>query len=48
MKRELAEELVLKIKVLKEIENWLEYELPSNLLGGYGKVNLEVKVKNGL
>ena len=34
MKRELAEETsIKKIKVLKEIENWLEYELPSNLLG---------------
>ena len=34
MKRELAEETsIQKIKVLKEIENWLEYELPPNLLG---------------
>ena len=32
MKRELAEETsIKKIKVLKEIENWLEYELTSNL-----------------
>ena len=34
MKRELAEETsITKIKVLKEIETWLEYELPQNLLG---------------
>ena len=34
MKRELAEETsITKIKVLKEIDNWLEYELPPNLLG---------------
>ena len=34
MKRELAEETSIKnIKILKEIENWLEYELPPNLLG---------------
>jgi putative (di)nucleoside polyphosphate hydrolase len=34
MKRELEEETsITKIEVLKEVENWLEYELPSNLLG---------------
>ena len=34
MKRELREETsITKIEVLKEIENWLEYELPPNLLG---------------
>ena len=34
MKRELEEETsIKKIKILKEIENWLEYELPENLLG---------------
>tara|TARA_A100000164_G_C21784757_1_gene712820 strand:- start:502 stop:969 length:468 start_codon:yes stop_codon:yes gene_type:complete len=34
MKRELAEETsITNIKVIKEIENWLEYELPPNLLG---------------
>ena len=34
MRRELAEETsITKIKILKEIENWLEYELPPNLLG---------------
>ena len=34
MKRELKEETsITKIKVLKEIENWLEYELPPELLG---------------
>ena len=34
MKSELAEETsITKIKVLKEIDNWLEYELPPNLLG---------------
>ena len=34
MKRELAEETsIKKIQILKEIENWLEYELPNNLLG---------------
>ena len=34
MKRELREETSIeKIKVLKEIDEWLEYELPKNLLG---------------
>ena len=34
MKRELEEETsITKIKLLKEIDNWLEYELPPNLLG---------------
>ena len=34
MKRELEEETsITKIKVLKEIENYTEYELPANLLG---------------
>ena len=34
MKRELAEETsITKIKILKEIKNQLEYELPDNLLG---------------
>ena len=34
MKRELAEETsITKIKVLKEIDSWLEYELPPDLLG---------------
>ena len=34
MKRELAEETsIKKIKILKEIDKWLEYELPPNLLG---------------
>ena len=34
MKRELAEETsITKIKILKEIDKWLEYELPPNLLG---------------
>ena len=34
MKRELAEETsITKIKILKEIENFYEYELPPNLLG---------------
>lgn len=34
MKRELEEETsITKIEVLKEIENWLEYELPPSLLG---------------
>ena len=33
MKRELKEETsITTIKVLKEIDNWLEYELPPNLL----------------
>ena len=32
MKRELEEETsITKIKILKEIESWLEYELPPNL-----------------
>ena len=34
MKRELKEETsIINIKILKEINNWLEYELPSHLLG---------------
>ena len=34
MKRELVEETsITKIKILKEIEDWLEYELPPRLLG---------------
>ncbi len=34
MKRELVEETsITKIKILKEIEDWLEYELPPKLLG---------------
>ena len=34
MRRELAEETsITNIKILKEIENWTEYELPKNLLG---------------
>ena len=34
MKRELLEETSIKnIKVLKELDQWLEYELPDNLIG---------------
>ena len=34
MKRELVEETsITNIKIIKEIENWLEYELPPYLLG---------------
>ena len=34
MKRELVEETSIKnIKVLKELDHWLEYELPKNLIG---------------
>ena len=34
MKRELAEETsIINIELLKEIDNWLEYELPPHLLG---------------
>ena len=34
MKRELLEETSIKnIKVLKEFDQWLEYELPDNLIG---------------
>ena len=34
MKRELIEETSIeKIEILKEIENWLEYELPPHLVG---------------
>ena len=34
MKRELYEETSIKnIKVLKEFDQWLEYELPNNLIG---------------
>ncbi len=34
MKRELEEETsITNIKILKELEGWIEYELPPNLLG---------------
>ena len=34
MKRELYEETSIKsVEVLKELDKWLEYELPKNLLG---------------
>lgn len=34
MKRELIEETSIKnIKILKELDQWLEYELPENLVG---------------
>ena len=34
MKRELREETsVINIKILKEFDEWLEYELPDNLVG---------------
>ena len=34
MYRELKEETSIeKIKILKEVDNWLEYELPKNLVG---------------
>ena len=34
MKRELVEETSIKnIKILKEFDQWLEYELPENLVG---------------
>ena len=34
MKRELQEETsIINIQILKEIDKWLEYELPKNLLG---------------
>ena len=34
MKRELKEETSIKnIKIIKEIDGWLDYELPKNLLG---------------
>ena len=46
MKRELLRKTSIKnIEVLKEIEKWLEYELPPNLLGKYGKENLEARNK---
>ena len=49
MKRELHEETSIKnIKIIKEIKQMYEYELPKNLIGLYGKVNLEDKNKNGL
>ena len=49
MKRELFEETSIKnIKVIKEIESFFEYELPETLIESFGKVNIEVKNKNGL
>ena len=49
MKRELYEETNIKnIKILKEIKQMYEYELPKILLALYGRVNLGDKNKNGL
>ena len=49
MKRELFEETSIKnFKIIKEVENMYEYELPENLVELFGKVNLEAKSKNGL
>ena len=46
MKRELAEETSIKnIKILKEIENWFEYELPPNLLGKIWKVKFRAQIQ---
>ena len=47
--RELKEETsVESVKLIKEIDNWLSYELPKDLLGKYGKASIEGKNKNGL
>ena len=49
MRRELIEETSIKnIEILKEIERFYEYELPENLIGSFGKENLEDNDKNGL
>ena len=46
MKRELNEETSIKnIKVLKEFNEWLEYELPKNLLGIIWKGKFRKKKK---
>ena len=49
MRRELQEETsITKIKVLKEIEHWLEYELPPSLLGKIWKGKFRGQKQNGL
>ena len=49
MKRELYEETsITSFKLIREIKRWLTYELPENLKGKYGKVNLEDKNRNGI
>ena len=48
-KRELEEETGVKsIKLIKELNSWFEYQLPGNLIGKFGKVNIVGKNKNGL
>ena len=48
-KRELEEETSIKsVKIIKELNNWLTYDLPENLQAKYGKVDIEDKNKNGL
>ena len=49
MKRELNEETSIKnIKIIKEINHNMNMNYQKILLELYGKVNLEVKNKNGL
>ena len=49
MKRELLEETSIKnIEILKEFDQWLEYELPENLIGKIWKGKYRGQNKNGL
>ena len=48
-KRELEEETGIKsVKLIKELDGWLIYELARKSFGKIWKVNIEVKSKNGL
>ena len=47
--RELLEETGVKsVKLIKELNEWFEYNLPTSLLGKIWQGNIEVKNKNGL
>ena len=49
MKRELKEETSIRsIKILKELEEWTEYELPNYLLGKIWRGKYRGQNKNGL
>jgi len=49
MKRELAEETSIKnIKILRELDYWLEYELPKNLIGIIWQGKYRGQKQNGL
>ena len=48
MKKVFEETSIKNIEVLKEIEKWLEYELPPNLLGKIWKGKFRGQKQNGL